>query len=89
MKLEYERPTKHVVDSSREFGDRIKYYTYKLIVPNEYLVSDSTGKHKFKPPKGSNVLIYHCVHNRTTIEWCFKLKKKSKKKIPNVGEGIE
>lgn len=25
MKLEYERPTKHVVDSSREFGDRVKY----------------------------------------------------------------
>ena len=24
MKLEYERP-KHVVDSSREFGDRVKY----------------------------------------------------------------
>ena len=47
MKLEYERPTKHVVDSSREFGDRVKYYTYKLMVPNEYLVSDSTGKNKF------------------------------------------
>ena len=35
MKLEYERPTKHVVGSSREFGDIVKYYTYKLMVPTE------------------------------------------------------